>query len=117
MPARLLRIAFWAALLFALVMALLPKPPQIPGSPSDKLQHIAAFAVLSALAAAAYRSTPLLRLGILLSLFGAAIELLQLIPPLHRDGNLLDWLADSASITAVLALAALARKQGWTARF
>jgi VanZ family protein len=117
MPARLLRIAFWAALVFAFVMALLPKPPQIPGSPSDKVQHIAAFTVLSALAAAAYRQTPLVRIGLLLSLFGAVIELLQLIPPLHRDGSWLDWAADTAAITIVLTLAAVVRKRSERVRF
>lgn len=113
---RLLRLAFWAALLFALVMALLPKPPPIPGQPSDKIQHIAAFATLSALAAAAWPRASLLRMALLLCAFGAAIELFQLIPPLHRDGNFMDWIADCAAVAIVLALAAAIRRGRQTTR-
>ena len=49
-----LRLAFCGAVLFAMVMASLPQPPQIPGQPSDKVQHIFAFAVLTLLAVLAY---------------------------------------------------------------
>lgn len=100
---------FWAAVAFALVMALLPKPPQLPGSPSDKIQHVLAFSVLAALGTSAYPRASLLRLGAWLSLFGAMIEALQAIPQLHRDASLLDWLADSAAVAAVLALVRLWR--------
>ena len=98
-------------------MALLPKPPTLPGTPSDKLQHVAAFAVLSALAAAAWPRAPLVRTGLLLAAFGVLIELLQLIPALHRDGSALDWLADNAAIAAVLLLAATIRRARRTRGF
>jgi len=100
----LLRLAFWAALLFALVMALLPKPPRLPGNPSDKIQHILAFAVLTALALAAYTRASWVKIGFGLAIFGALIELGQLVPILHRDGSWLDWAADCAAVAAVLAL-------------
>lgn len=106
---RLLRFAFWAAALFALVMASLPRPPQLPGDPSDKVQHILAFAVLAALAASAYARTALVRIALGLSAFGALIELVQTIPALHRDASWLDWLADTVSAAAVLGLVALYR--------
>ena len=32
----ILRFAFWAAVLFAFTMAVVPQPPQLPGAPSDK---------------------------------------------------------------------------------
>lgn len=96
-----LRLVFWAAALFTLVMALLPHPPELPGEPSDKVQHIAAFATLSALASFAYPRSALW-IGAGLCLFGAAIELLQAIPVLHRDSSALDWLADTAAILVVL---------------
>lgn len=98
------RASFWAALVFALVMALLPQPPQLPGDPSDKLQHIVAFATLAALAAAAYPKASLLRLLAGLSAFGALIELLQGIPALNRDSDPLDWLTDTVAAAAVLAM-------------
>lgn len=100
----LLVLLFWAALLFAFVMATLPRPPQLPGAPSDKVQHILAFSVLTALALAAYPRAHPLRIAVWLAVFGAAIELVQTIPFLHRDGSWLDWAADCAAVLVVLAL-------------
>ena len=108
---RLLPYAFWAALVFAFVMAVLPKPPQLPGQPSDKIQHILAFTVLAGLAAAAYPRARLIRILLLLSAFGALIELVQTIPALHRDGDWIDWVADTAAAAVVLLLARIVRKR------
>ena len=83
-------------------MALLPRPPQLPGQPDDKVQHIIAFLVLATLARLAYRHQKLVVLLLGLSLFGAAIEILQTIPMLHRDGDPLDWLADTLAAAVVL---------------
>ena len=85
-------------------MAVLPHPPEMPGEPNDKVQHIIAFATLAALGSFAYPRTPLVRLLAALSLFGAFIEVVQAIPVLHRDSDVLDWLADTAAAAAVLAL-------------
>lgn len=101
---RLFRTAFWLAAGFAFVMAVLPRPPHLPGDPSDKVQHIIAFAVLAVLAALGYRRVPALRIALALSLFGAAIELVQLIPSLHRDGDVVDWCADTVSAAILLLL-------------
>jgi hypothetical protein len=101
---------FWCALAFTLVMALLPKPPQLPGAPSDKVQHLAAFAVLAAIASSAYPATSLVRLGAGLFAFGALIELLQGIPSLHRDSSLVDWIADCAAVATVLLVAKARRR-------
>lgn len=85
-------------------MALLPHPPKFPGEPSDKVQHIAAFLTLGALGSFAYpRSNPVY-LGAGLSLFGAVIEILQLIPALHRDGDPIDWMADTAAVALIIIL-------------
>jgi VanZ family protein len=109
---KLVRIAFWTAVAFAFVMAVLPQPPRLPRDPSDKILHITAFAVLAALAAAAYPRTRIAWLLAGLSLFGAAIEVVQAIPSLHRDADVIDWLADTAAAGVVLALAALVRARG-----
>jgi hypothetical protein len=98
---RLYRAAFWSAAFFALVMASLPQPPPLPGSPNDKIQHIIAFAVLAVLAALAFPRTGRLYLLLGLSAFGAAIELIQMIPQLHRDASWLDWSADTGAAAAV----------------
>jgi hypothetical protein len=96
---------FWAAAAFAFVMAVLPHPPELPGHPEDKVQHVAAFATLAALGAWAYPRTALTKLLVCLSLFGAGIELVQAIKLLHRDSDILDWAADT--IAAALVLAAI----------
>ena len=107
---RTARLVFWAAALFAFVMAVLPHPPEVPGNPSDKLQHIAAFATLSLLGSFAYPALALVALGLRLSLFGAFIEVVQAIPVLHRDSDIMDWLADTAAVVIVLAVVAVVRR-------
>lgn len=96
------RLLFWAAAIFAFVMAVIPHPPEIPGEPSDKIQHVMAFATLSVLGAWAYARMPLLRLLAGLALFGALIEAIQAIPILHRDSEFLDWAADTFAVSVVL---------------
>lgn len=98
----ILRIALWAAALFAFVMAIIPIPPQLPGEPSDKVQHMSAFVVLGALGYFAYPRTKRLLIGAALSLFGALIEVVQAIPILHRDSDVLDWIADTVAAALVL---------------
>jgi VanZ family protein len=98
-----LRLTFWAAATFAFVMAALPHPLELPGAPSDKIQHIAAFVTLGLLGRFAYPAISAVQLALRLSLFGAAIELVQAIPPLHRDSSVLDWIADTVACSAVLA--------------
>jgi VanZ family protein len=104
------RAAFWAAAAFALVMALLPHPVRLPSDPSDKVQHIVAFLTLGALGRMAYAKASGWALLACLSLFGAAIELLQAIPALNRDSDVVDWLADTiAAGAAILAATRLRR--------
>ncbi len=97
------RASFWVALVFAFVMALPPQPPHLPGNPSDKVQHILAFATLAALVSIAYRSVALLRLLAYLSAFGALIEVFQAFPALNRDSDPIDWIADTFAAALVLA--------------
>jgi VanZ family protein len=83
-------------------MALVPHPPALPGNPSDKIQHALAFATLGLLGAIAYPRLSTLRLIVMLSLFGAFIEIAQAIPVLHRDSDVLDWLTDTIACAVVL---------------
>lgn len=92
-------------------MATLPRPPQLPGAPSDKVQHILAFLVLASLAAAAYPRAPLLRILAGLCILGAVIEIVQLVPGLGRDGDWVDWIADSVAAACVLGLIGWVRRQ------
>jgi VanZ family protein len=98
------RATFWAAATFAFVMAVLPHPPEVPGEPNDKVEHIVAFATLAGLASFAYPRIALMRLLGGLSLFGALIEVVQAIPALQRDSDVKDWVADTAAVAVVLAL-------------
>ena len=101
-----LRPLFWLLAAFALVMALLPKPPSLPIDQfGDKFEHMLAFAVLAGVANLGWRSIKAWRIVLWLSAFGALIEVLQLIPALHRDSDLRDWLADTAAIVAATLLA------------
>jgi hypothetical protein len=102
LPVSVRRLLFWAAAAFAFVMAILPHPPDIPGNPSDKVQHIAAFATLGLLGAWAYQQKPVLHLFAGLSAFGAFIEVVQAIPALHRDCDVKDWIADTLACSVVL---------------
>jgi hypothetical protein len=99
-----IRRAFWLALAVTLVMALLPKPPALPMQATDKVQHMAAFAALTFLATLGF---PILRLRVIfvwMAALGLAIEVLQMIPALHRNAQVSDWLADCAATLATLLL-------------
>ena len=102
---RLLRIAFWVAALFAFVMATLPHPPDL--EVSDKWQHMAAFFVITTLGCAAYPRLPRLKLMLVMAAFGALIEIVQLIPMLHRDSDWHDWVADVIAVVIALGCFAL----------
>jgi hypothetical protein len=100
--------AFAAALLLTLVMAWLPHPPHLPES--DKFWHAAAFVTLSFLASFAFPQVPPVRVGERLSFLGALIELVQNIPALHRDCDIMDWVADTIAIAVTLAVVAGVRR-------
>jgi hypothetical protein len=99
------RVAFLCALAFALVMALVPKPPHLPiDQLGDKFEHGLAFMTLTLLGAISYPRMPLPRLGERLSFLGAMIEVTQSIPALHRDCDIMDWVTDTAVILVTLVL-------------
>jgi hypothetical protein len=104
---RLAPYLFWVALIVAFVFAVLPKPPMLPGNPTDKVQHMLAFAVLAGLAWLGYPGLSRWRILTGLSAFGALIELVQGTSLVHRDAQFLDWVADTIAAVAVLALVAL----------
>jgi membrane protease YdiL (CAAX protease family) len=98
-----LRVVFLCALAFALVMALVPKPPHLPiDDLGDKFEHGLAFMTLTFLGALSYPKMPLPRVGERLSFLGAMIEVTQSIPALHRDCDIMDWVTDTAVILVTL---------------
>lgn len=99
----LARRAFWPALVFAVVMAVLPKPPEIPAlNLGDKLQHMVAFFTLTLLAGSGWRQTSWIKLALGLALVGAGIELVQAMPALHRSSDWRDLAADCMAILVAL---------------
>lgn len=106
---KIIRIVFWLALAVSLAAALNPQPPRIPGEPSDKIQHILAFLALTVMALAAYPRAKRWAQALALSGFGALIEVLQMIPALHRSSELMDWVADTGAVLAVIVLGAVLR--------
>lgn len=108
---RLLKVAFWAAAVFAFVMAVLPHPPQV--HVWDKLQHMAAFLVITFLGCAAYPRVSRLKLAAALVGFGGFIEIVQMIPMLHRDSQWGDWVADIVAVLLALGCFSLVRRLGF----
>ena len=106
---RTFRLAFFATALLSMATALLPSPGFEPSfAYSDKLQHFAVFAVLAGLAWFGFPQAPERLIVERLSFFGAAIEVLQSIPMLHRDCDVFDWATDTAAAAiAVLLLTRL----------
>lgn len=104
MASRYFQVLLWAAIAFAFVVACLPQPPVLPGEPSDKIQHILAFATITALAIGAYPTARWHQIFLPLAALGGLIEIVQLIPSLNRSSDVMDWLADVAAVAVVLAI-------------
>jgi hypothetical protein len=110
---RLAQIAFFAALSFTFYSAVIPSRQALQLAPWDKAEHFIAFYALTGLAVAAFPRRNLLVIALLLSCFGALIEVVQGLPIVHRDQDFWDWVADSTAIVAALSPMALVwwRKQ------
>ena len=102
---RLFVLAFWAALLFAYVEAIIPGRDAINLSSWDKMNHMIAFFTITFLARAAYPRIPIFRLFLAMATFGAFIELSQAMPIIHRDAEWDDWFADIVATVVGLIVA------------
>ena len=97
-----MRLLFWLVLIFAVVMAELPEPPQMPiDRLGDKTTHMLAFATLAFLAALGFPAANRWRIAERLSFLGALVEVVQSIPALRRDCDIGDWIADTFAIIVV----------------
>lgn len=108
--AHLARFLFWGALAFALYMAWTPQPTT-PVEVGDKYLHMLAFGTLTILACAGYPQAELLRLGERLSFLGALIEVVQAMPAVHRDCDIMDWVADTAVVAGVVVVVWVVRRR------
>lgn len=106
---RLARLAFFAALIFTFVSAVIPPKQSLQIAPWDKAEQFIAFYVLAVLAAAAFPRRKLWVLAALLSGFGALIEFVQGLDIVGRDRDFWDWAADTIAIAGALAPMLLVR--------
>jgi hypothetical protein len=98
----LARCGFLAALVFTFYSAVIPPSQAVQLVPWDKAEHFVAFYALTGLAVAAFPRNPIWVIAVLLSAFGALIEIVQGLPIVHRDRDFWDWVADSIAILAAL---------------
>lgn len=99
---------FWLAFAAITVLALLPgpaAPPRLLGT--DKLEHAAAFLVLTLLASFGWRGLPLWFITLAMITYGLLIELIQGSPILQRTMSFADVVADIAGIALGLTLVAI----------
>jgi hypothetical protein len=87
-------------------------PPGAPRPhlfPWDKAEHFSAFFAMTTCALAAFPRAPAWWLGVMLSLAGALVEVVQGLPFVNRDSDWKDWAADTFAILAVLGVLAAGR--------
>jgi VanZ family protein len=92
---------FWAALIGTLIFTLTPLqlPPLME---SDKLEHLVAFFSLTVLWRLTWGAHPPVLVLLAIGTLGGAIEVVQEISFVGREGDLLDWAADIMGILAGL---------------
>lgn len=102
---RLFKLLFWASAIGAYAFAVMPGDQMPTLSAWDKMNHMIAFFTIALFMRPAYRglSTPVIAL--LLAGLGGFIEICQMIPAVHRDASLSDWIADCLAIVAGLTVA------------
>ena len=103
------RALFTTAMVAAFLVAISPLAVESGPEQGDKVAHILAFYGLSLFAAVAYPRANLFLLCLMMSAFGALIEVAQGLPVIGRDRDVWDWVADTAASAGALAPLALAR--------
>lgn len=100
------RGAFWCALLFAYVCAVIPGGPEIGNS--DKDGHVLTFVTLSFIARLGWSRRSAIAIAVALVVFGIFIELSQATPIVHRDADVWDVVADLVGVIVGLVIGSLA---------
>ncbi len=98
---------FMLACLVTVLAALVPVMPTFPGRFGDKVQHAIAFFTLTALAVPAFPKLGASVVFLSMAAFGGLIELMQLLPILQRDADLVDWIVDCAAVACAIPVARL----------
>jgi VanZ family protein len=103
---QLARTVFALLLGISLAMFLTPGDDVPQNGPNDKVVHALIFVALAI--AGRWAGVPWLTLALGLAAYAGVTEILQAVLPIHRDGNLPDFLADSIGIAVGLALSVAA---------
>ena len=106
MRPQLARTVFAVLLGVSAAMFFTPGDDVPQGGPNDKVVHALIFVALAV--AGRWARIPWLALGVGLAAYAAATEVLQAVLPIHRDGNVPDWIADVIGIGIGLSLSLVA---------
>jgi VanZ family protein len=98
-----MRWLFWLALIAITLLALSPRPPAVADLGWDKLNHLAAFALLGLLARLAWPAQSLVRWLLSLLVYGGLLEIAQGLTP-NRQAEWGDLLADALGLLLALGL-------------
>jgi VanZ family protein len=113
------KYAFWLTWVILSYLFLVPQQFLIPEVFDwwDKLQHSLAFGVLAILGLLAYARTraEVFRVIMLLSIYGALIEMLQTLSG-WRYGEFRDWLADELGVAIAWGVFVLIQKNPYLSR-
>ena len=111
---RPLRLALYAMACLILIYMTLAPGKDVPGEGIvwDKAEHALSWAVLTG-AGLLLSTRRRWAIGVFAFVFGAAIEVLQAVMPLGRDGDWRDLAADSVGIVAAYAVWFGMRRLGW----
>ncbi len=93
-----LRILFWLLLGGVLAISIMPAEDAPVVFADDKLNHILAFFILSFMARILWSRVGTVIMFSMLTVFGGAIELLQLAMGFGRDADWMDFAADVLAI-------------------
>jgi hypothetical protein len=93
-----------ACALITAVFAFSPPKDGLHVTPWDKADHFCAFFAIMTAAMVSFPRQKLIWVAFWVSMSGAAIELIQGLPFVHRDCDVFDWLAENLAIGAVIGL-------------
>jgi hypothetical protein len=105
-----------AGALATAVFAFSPAHTNLYLTPWDKADHALAFFALTAVALVALLKTPLWRIVLAAGAAGAAMEVVQGLPIVGRDGDVWDWGVELIAIAAATSLVLVAQLRTWPHR-
>lgn len=105
----------WSLIAFAIIASLLPAQNLPEVGVSDKLEHMAAYALIALWFSGIYPKSRYVLIGVCLFVLGLAIEWAQGAMALGREADFRDMLANASGIAAGL-IVALLGLGGWAQR-